>query len=298
MVDLRAPVRSTIASLFGADRFPGEQYDEPAGDAGLFGPDSETWRVHADFAMFVGGIAALMLQALHPRAAKVVASSSAFRERPLHRLSRTASFVAATTYSATPVAESVIERVKAVHARIPGASEPDLLRWIHVAEVSSFLAAFRRYNVVRVDADRYYDETAVVAERLGATEVPHSVEEVRTYYRLVRPELATSEESRELLAFLRQPLGRDPVTRATYRLFVRAAGAQLPGWAQQLHGIALPPGADRLVVRPATFSVLEALRLTAGPSPILATSHERVRPRTPGASAPQPTSPRRGGPAG
>ena len=299
MIDvLRAPVRSRIASLFGSDRFPGEQYDEPVGDTGLFGPDSATWRVHADVAMFVGGIAALMLQALHPRAAAVVATSSTFRQQPLHRLSRTSSFVAATTFGATPVAESVIEQVKAVHARIPGASEPDLLRWIHVAEVTSFLDAFRRYNVVRVDADRYYDETAVVAERLGATEVPHSVEEVRAYYRSVRPELAASDDSRELLGFLRQPLGRDPATRATYRLFVHAGGAQLPGWAQRLHGIALPPGADRLVVRPATCSVLEALRLAAGPSPILAASHRRVRPRTPGANARPPASPHPGGRAG
>ena len=89
--------------------------------------------------MFVGGIAALMLQSLHPRAAAVVAGSSRFREQPLHRLSRTGSFVAATTYAATPVAEAVIERVRRVHERIPGARDPDLLTWVHVAEVTSFL---------------------------------------------------------------------------------------------------------------------------------------------------------------
>jgi uncharacterized protein (DUF2236 family) len=272
-------VRSTIGDLFASDRFPEERYDGPLGDAGLFGPGSVTWRVHADLAMFVGGIAALMLQALHPRAAVVVASSSRFREEPLHRLSRTGSFVAATTFAATPVAESIIGRVRAVHDRIPGASDPDLLCWIHVAEVTSFLAAYRRYNVLPVqagDRDRYYEETAVVAERLGATGVPRSRAEVRDYYAAVRAELGPSEASAELLDFLHRPLGRDPVTRGVYELFLAAAGAQLPGWARALLDIRLAPGVDRVVLRPATWSVLQAMRLATGPSPILAASRARA----------------------
>jgi uncharacterized protein (DUF2236 family) len=277
--DPRAAVRATIGSLFSADRFPEEQYDEPLGDEGLFGSDSVAWRVHADVSMFVGGIAALMLQSLHPRAAAVVASSSNFRERPLHRLSRTGSFVAATTYAARPVAESIIDRVRAVHARIPGASDPDLLTWIHVAEVTSFLAAYRRYHpsiVFGEDIDRYLDETAVVAERLGATDVPRSAKAVRAYYAAVRPELGVSEHSDELLAFLRRPISSNPAIHAVYELFVRAAEAQLPGWARRLYGLSLPPGADRFVLQPATGSVLAGLRLAAGSSPILAASRARA----------------------
>lgn len=277
--DPRHAVRSTIGRLFSSDRFPEERYDEPLGDEGLFGTDSVTWRVHADVSMFVGGIAALLLQALHPRAAAVVAGSSRFREQPLHRLSRTGSFVAATTFAATPVAEAVIDRVRAVHARIPGASDPDLLTWIHVAEVTSFLAAHRRYvlrPLFAADIDRYFAETAVVAERLGATDVPTSASAVRAYYEAVRPELGTSDASRELLAFLRRPIARDPLTRGVYTLFLQAAEAQLPGWARRLHGMSLPPGADRFAIRPATWSALEALRLASGPSPILAAARARA----------------------
>src|SRR4051794_15315376 len=92
-VDLaRRTVRGGLGSLFAADRFPEEQYDEPAGDPGLFGPDSVTWTIHADGTMFVGGIVALMLQSLHPRAAAGVADHSRFRDDPLRRLSRTGSF--------------------------------------------------------------------------------------------------------------------------------------------------------------------------------------------------------------
>lgn len=277
--DPRAAVRQSIGTLFSADRFPEERYDVPLGDEGLFGSDSVTWRIHADVSMFVGGIAALMLQALHPRAAKVVAGSSRFREEPLHRLSRTGSFVAVTTYAGTPIAEAVIERVRRLHERIPGASEPDLLTWVHVAEVVSFLEAHRRYVPFPArgdDIDRYYDETAVVAERLGAAGVPHSAAEVTAYFDRVRPELTAGDDSADLMTFLRRPISSDPATATAHALFVRAAEAQLPRWAQELHGINLLPGSDLFVLRPAAFTALAALRAAAGSSPILALARART----------------------
>lgn len=277
--DPRTSIRNAVGELFASDRFPEERYDAPLGDEGLFGTDSVTWQVHADVSMFVGGIAALMLQSLHPRAARIVAGSSRFRQEPLHRLSRTGSFVAATTYAATAVAEAVIARVRAVHERIPGASEPDLLTWVHVAEVTSFLAAYRRYRVLPMpagDIDRYYAETAVVADRLGAADVPRSRAEVRAYYAAIRPELARSDDSVELLEFLHRPISRSPAAAPVHRLFVQAAEAQLPAWARDLHGMWLAPGADRLVIRPATWTVLEGLRRTMGPSPILAAARART----------------------
>lgn len=278
--DPRAAVREAIGSFFSSDRFPEEQYEEPAGDEGLFGSDSVTWRVHADASMFIGGMAALMLQTLHPRAARVVAGSSRFREEPLHRLSRTGSFVAATTYGSRPVAEAIIRRVRAVHARVPGASDPDLLCWIHVAEVDSFLTSYRRFQPLPMrpaEIDRYYAETAVVAEQLGATGVPRSAREVREYYRGVLPELGAGDDSRDLLAFLRTPIAREVPIRAVYALFLRAAEGQLPKWARDMHGISWPPGTDRLIVRPAAWSALNALRLTVGSSPVLALSQARSR---------------------
>lgn len=277
--DPRAAVRGGIGALFAGDRFPEEQYDEPPGDGGLFGVDSVTWKVHADVSMFVGGIAALMLQSLHPRAARIVASSSRFREEPLHRLSRTGSFVAATTYASTPVAEAVIERVRETHARIPGASAPELLTWVHVCEVTSFMAAYRRYAVRPLmpgETDRYFHEMTVVAERLGATDVPRSGREIRAYYERVRPELAASDESAELMEFLHRPIGRDRVTRTAHALVVEAAQAQLPQWAKDLHGIALPPGSDLFALRPWTWSLLEALRLSLGSSPVVAAARRRA----------------------
>ena len=50
-----------------------DDFATPKGDAGLFGPDSVAWRVHADFtAMMVGGLSSLIVQSLHPRALAAV----------------------------------------------------------------------------------------------------------------------------------------------------------------------------------------------------------------------------------
>ena len=126
-----------------------------SGDAGIFGPDSVAWRLHADPVMLVGGLRALLVQALEPRAMAAVDQHSKFREDPWGRLERTTNFVLATTYGDTATAEAAAARVRKVHARIHGvdpvtglpyaANDPDLLLWIHAVEVESFLLAYRTY---------------------------------------------------------------------------------------------------------------------------------------------------------
>jgi uncharacterized protein (DUF2236 family) len=288
LIDVRRVVGRSLEAMFSSDRFPGEQYAEPLGDPGLFGPSSVTWRIHADISMLVGGISALMLQALHPLAAAGVVEHSRYREEPLRRLSRTASFIAATTYGSTEAAERVIAMVRAVHRRVEGvapdgraysASDPELLRWVHVAEVVSFLRAHRRFDPFPVrgaDIDRYFAETATVAELLGATEVPRTRRQVRDYLTGMRTELRADAQAQDLVAFLRQPIAHDPITRSTHMVLVQAAVGLLPGWARGLYGVHQPPGFDSLVVRPATWSVIQALRLVLGPSPLLEQARRRA----------------------
>ena len=125
------------------------------GDAGIFGPDSVAWRLHADPAMLVGGLRALLVQALEPRAMAAVDQHSKFREDPWGRLERTTNFVVSTTYGDTAAAEAAAGIVRKVHERIHGTdpvtglpysgSDPDLLLWIHAVEVESFLLAYRTY---------------------------------------------------------------------------------------------------------------------------------------------------------
>ena len=61
------------------------------------------------------------------------------------------------------------------------ASDPHLLRWVHVAEVDSFLAAHQRYGAAPLDAagrDGYVADTARVAEALGVVDPPRTEAEL------------------------------------------------------------------------------------------------------------------------
>jgi uncharacterized protein (DUF2236 family) len=141
------------------------------------------------------------------------------------------------------------------------ANDPDLLTWIHVAEVSSFLAAYLRYKdpgLSPADQDRYFAETALVAEKLGATGVPKSGAAVEAYLRAVRPELRYDGRTREVARAL---LGQrsSPAIAPFMRLIFQAAQDLLPIWAAELHGVRVSP-VSRPAVRAAARSLGRVLR--------------------------------------
>ena len=139
-----------------------------------FTPEDPVWRVHADAAMFPGGIRALLLQSLHPLAMAGVAGHSGFKGDPWGRLQRTSEFLATTTFGTIEHAEQQIARVRSIHERVRGkaadgrpytASDPHLLRWVHITEVDSFLTAFQRYAaepLTDAEAALYVEQAAVV----------------------------------------------------------------------------------------------------------------------------------------
>ncbi len=248
LTPLRAAIRHWVLSAFPRDPVDPVDYDHPSGDPGLFGPDSATWRIHADFpGMLAGGLSALMLQCLHPLALAGVWDHSNFRHDLIGRLRRTTRFVAATTYAGTDEARRWIERVRGIHARVRGtapdgraysADDPALLTWVHVTEAWGFLAGFRRYRATLPDgaADRYFDETRRVAEALGARDVPRSEAEVLAYFRAVQPNLICDQRSREVLTVLESIALPVPAAGLSRRLFLGAAIAVLPGWAVRMLG--------------------------------------------------------------
>lgn len=224
----------------------GIDYDQPVGDPGLFGPDSVTWRVHADFpGMLSGGLCALMLQTLHPLALAGVWDHSNFRTDLIGRLRRTTNFVAGTTYAARTEAEKLIARVADIHARVRGiapdgrayrADDPQLLTWVHVTESYGFLEGFRRYSPVALPAgaaDAYYAEVRRIAEILGARDVPASEAEVADYFARIESELRYDERSREVLAVLARIRLPVPAAGLSRELFLGAGAALLPDWAVQ-----------------------------------------------------------------
>jgi uncharacterized protein (DUF2236 family) len=244
-------------------------------DLGLFGPESVTWRVHAEPILALGGLRALYLQTLYPRAMAGVRQNSSYRDDPWGRLERTASYVATVVYGTTSQADEAGERVRRLHARLRATDpdtgerfridEPDLLRWVHVTEVDSFLTTARRAGLALDDgeADRYLHEQRRAAELVGLTrdQVPGSVAEVRDYYREVLPRLRMTKEAAESLLFLSTPpmpwgLGYTPA-RAAWLGVSALAVSLLPPWARKLYGLPGLPTTDLT----ASLST-RALRLT------------------------------------
>jgi uncharacterized protein (DUF2236 family) len=218
-------------------------------DAGLFGPDSVAWRLHADPSMLVGAMRALLVQALEPRAMAGVVQHSDYKADPWGRLNRTVRFVLHTTYGDTATAEAACDAVRRIHDRVHGvdlvtgraysAHDPDLLLWIHSVEVHSALYSYRSYagRLDDADADRYVDEMVRVAERLGLPPAmaPRSVGELRDYLRGVDGLQLTpgARESMRLILYPPMPLALRPL----WVLPASAAIASLPRFARRMYGL-------------------------------------------------------------
>ncbi|WP_458378673.1 oxygenase MpaB family protein [Pseudomonas chlororaphis] len=246
---IRSRIETQVMSLGGLSL--GQlDLDTPKGDPGLFGPDAICWQVHGDFSsMLIGGISALLMQALHPLALAGVWDHSNFREDMIGRLRRTAQFISGTTFGSRQDAEWLIDKVRTIHLQIVGtapdgrpyaASDPQLLTWVHVAEVSSFLAAHLRYRNPQLspaDQDRYYGEVALIAERLGASDVPCSRRAVADYLARMRPQLLCDERSREVLRLLLAAPAPSRLAKPFGSLMMQAGIDLLPDWASAMLGV-------------------------------------------------------------
>lgn len=235
--------------------------------------------VHGDSSMFIGGLRALLLQSLHPLAMAGVAGHSGFRGDPWGRLQRTSYFLAVTTFGLASDAEATIARIKKIHERVRGtapdgrpyaASDPHLLKWVHLAEVDSFLSTYQRYGTAPLsaaDQDGYVADTALVARAIGVLDPPTTVAELRSQLASYRPELRGTVEARAAARFL---LVRPPLpafARPPYAVLASAAVASLPVWARWPLRLPYLPLAEATVVRAAGVGLVRTLRWITAPVP-------------------------------
>ncbi|MFE3323521.1 oxygenase MpaB family protein [Streptomyces sp. NPDC059176] len=216
-------------------------------DPGLFGPGSVTWQMHGDPMMWIAGVRALYLQALHPRAVRGVMINSSFTDDAWGRLLRTADFVGTITYGTTAAAERAGARVRRIH-RLLGVDDPELLLWVHCAEVDSYVDVLRRSGFPLDDAqtDRYVDEHRTSARLVGLDPawVPATAAELAGYFAAVRPELAAGADARTVDAFLRRPPVHTwlvPARELLWRRVAALAYNALPRYAHALYGRPAPP---------------------------------------------------------
>ena len=205
------------------------------------------WRVHADAAMFPGGVAALLLQSLHPSAMAGVAGHSGYRGDPWGRLQRTSHFLATTTFGTVEDADAAIARVRGIHERVrgrddggravPGVGPRPPRLGARRGGVELPVGAYQRYAATPLtaeEADRYVEQSGVVARRLGALEVPDRRRRARR-----RPSRGTGRRcgrraaARDAARFLLLDPPLPWAARPGYGLLASGGVALLPPWARR-----------------------------------------------------------------
>ena len=182
----KARLTETAVGLFSHAPDPLEETFQYPDDPGLFGPESITWKIMGDVSSFIGGIRALLIQAAHPEVAAGVANHSTYRDDPLGRLSRTASYVTATAFGAMPEVEKSIKMVSSAHRPVSGTSSrgekysagnPEMAAWVHNALIDSFLVSYQNFGpfvLEEEEADSYVYEQTNLGNLMKASPLPEN----------------------------------------------------------------------------------------------------------------------------
>lgn len=226
-------------------------------DAGYFGESSAVWRVNGANPTLVGGIRALLMQALHPGAMAGVADHSRYHEDPLGRLAGTVRWVVVTTFGSTEVVNREMSRVQRMHDKVRGtydlqgttatysAQDANLIAWVHLVFTESFLSAHQRlgHSIPDVDgeagADRYVREWAIAGELMGYPDPPRTEKELRDAIDSFRPVLRADERVRQALDFILNPPLPASV-KPGYRILAAGAVASLDEDYRRLLGLKRP----------------------------------------------------------
>lgn len=249
-------------------------FSTPPGAAALAAPDSVSWRVFKNpVGLFVGGVAAVLLELAEPRVRAGVWEHTSFRSDPVTRLRRTGLAAMVTVYAARETAEAMIAGVARRHATVRGTTEdgtlygaddPELLDWVQATASYGFLQAYHRFvaPLSQADRDRFYAEAAPAAQLYGAMKSPMTEAELARDFTAMAPRLEASPVIREFLDIMRRAPALPPGARLLQPLLARAAVDVLPIWVCErldLGGRGLAPwerpmvramgrAADRLVL--------------------------------------------------
>jgi uncharacterized protein (DUF2236 family) len=245
--------------------------DQQGRDHGLFGPDSVTWRVLSEPVMWIAGVRAMYIQALHPKVMLGTWQNTALAkpDEAWGRFTRTVEFVRVRTYGTTAEVGRAAARLRKVHSSLAGVDgqgipfrldDPELLLWVHCGEIGSYAEIARRsgVHVTAAELDMFVAEQRRSAEVVGLSPaiVPASMAELDAYYQRMRPRLRATGEARHALRLSfapRVPLALKPLKLVVPPVNVLAY-ASLPRWARRLYGtpaIGLTDAAVTLALRAA-----------------------------------------------
>jgi len=252
----RKRVVGAAASPFGHAPFPLEHTLDYRGDPGPCGPGSATWEMMADVSSFIGGIRSLIVQAAHPEVAAGVKDHSRYKEDPLGRLSRTSSYVTASSFGAMPEVENAVALVRHAHQPVKGQSHrgvaysagaPKFAAWVHNALTDGFVHSYRHFGpkpLTAEMADQFVQEQSRIGKMLDADPIPETAQELADWIEH-HPDLGDSPGRKEAIQFLRWP-PLPPLTRIAYMIMFAAAAATVPKRVRKILGLHKVPGAIML----------------------------------------------------
>jgi uncharacterized protein (DUF2236 family) len=250
---------------------PGLAFDfsQPPGEPALAPQDGVAWRVFADpVALFVGGVAAVLLELAEPSVRSGVWNQGGFKSDPGMRLRRTGFAAMMTVYGPRSAAEKLIAHVVQVHGHVRGrtpdgvpyyANDPRLLDWVQATAVFGFSEAYHRYvqPLSPFEKDVAFAESQAAARLYGATGVPRSWAAWEALLARTAPSLEGSSILSDFLTIMdTAPLVPAPM-RPLQRLLVRAAVEIVPAPVRslpQLRGRGLRAG-EALLVRAVARSI-------------------------------------------
>jgi uncharacterized protein (DUF2236 family) len=220
----------------------------PAGEGALVSPDSVSWRVFKNpLSLFIGGVAAVIMELAEPRVRTGVWEHTTFRIDPIRRLRRTGLAAMVTIYGARGMAEAMIARVRRMHDRVAGstpagkayrANDPELLNWVQGTAAYGFLQAYHSYvrPLSDLERDSYYAEGTLAANLYGAS-APTSEAALEMRFEAMADQLERSDILFEFLAIMRSaPILPLPL-RPVQPLLTRAAIDLTPRWLRTLVGL-------------------------------------------------------------
>jgi uncharacterized protein (DUF2236 family) len=221
----------------------------PPGEAALVEPHSVSWRIFKNpIALYVGGLAAVILELAEPAVRTGVWEHSSFRTDPVGRLQRTALAAMVTVYGARSTARSMISGVVRMHAKVAGntpagmpysAGDPRLLAWVHATAAFGIAEAYHRYvePLTRAEVDTFYREGAPVAELYGALDSPVSDAERQALFDSMRGRLEPSPIVFQFLEIMRGAPAFPRPLLWLQRILGRAAVEMIPGGIRECLGL-------------------------------------------------------------
>lgn len=220
-------------------------FTTPAGEPALTAPNSISWQVFKNpLSLFVGGVAAVILELAEPRVRAGVWGHTTFRKDPLQRIRRTGLSAMMTVYGARSRTEKMIARVAAMHARVNGntedgrpyrADDPELLNWVHATASFGFLEAYDTWvqPLDEIARSRFHHEGIEAARLYGTRDAPETQQQQELFFLSMRDMLEPSSVIFEFLDIVRSVSLLPRPLSSVQELLVKAAIDILPEWVRE-----------------------------------------------------------------